>query len=108
VRDTTLSRDIDAMLGSASPRKPSVATASRSSRLAILLVACRDKASASWSRPMPTPSSRIRISFAPATLYIDVDAPRAGIETVLDQFLHDGRGPLDDLASSDLIDELGR
>jgi hypothetical protein len=44
----------------------------------------------------------------PATLYSDVDAPRTSIETVLEQFLDDGRGPLDDLASSDLIDELGR
>ena len=39
VRDTTRMRDTDAMLGSASPRKPSVPTRSKSSMLPILLVA---------------------------------------------------------------------
>ena len=39
---------------------------------------------------------------------VDLDAPRAGVETVLDEFLDDGRRPLDDLAGGDLVDELGR
>jgi hypothetical protein len=29
-----------------------------------------------------------------------------GVETVLDQFLHHGRRPLDDLAGSDLVNQV--
>src|SRR5207253_7030304 len=39
-------------------------------------------------------------------LHVDLDAPRAGIQTVLDELLDDGGGPLDHLAGGDLIDEL--
>lgn len=35
----------------------------------------------------------------------DIDAPRAGIERVLDKLLHHGGGPLDDLARGDAIDK---
>src|SRR6185437_14660206 len=38
----------------------------------------------------------------------DLDVPRAGIERVLDELLHDRRRPLDDLAGRDLPLELGR
>ena len=40
-----------------------------------------------------------------AFLQVDVDAARAGIERVLDQFLDHGRGPFDDLAGGDLVDQ---
>ena len=35
--------------------------------------------------------------------YSDVDARRAGVEGVLEQFLEDGRWPLDDLSGGDLV-----
>jgi hypothetical protein len=44
----------------------------------------------------------------PALLDVDLDLPRARVERVLDELLHDGRGPLDDLAGGDLVDEPGR
>jgi hypothetical protein len=57
--------DTDAMLGSASPRNPSVSIAARSSACAILLVAWRSIASRASSGSMPSPSSSTRISFLP-------------------------------------------
>jgi len=65
VRDVSVRRDTEAMLGSASPRKPSEPTRSRSSRLAILLVAWRCRASASSAAAMPWPSSRTRMRASP-------------------------------------------
>ena len=65
VREASSSRLTEAMLGRASPRKPRLTTRSRSSRSAILLVACRDSARVSSSRGMPRPSSRTRISRRP-------------------------------------------
>ena len=41
-----------------------------------------------------------------AGLDLDLDAARAGVEAVLDQFLDHRRRPLDDLAGGDLVDEL--
>jgi hypothetical protein len=41
-----------------------------------------------------------------ALLDLDLDATRAGIDAVLDQLLQHGSGTLDDLARSDLMDEL--
>ena len=44
----------------------------------------------------------------PAALDLDLDAPRAGVERVLDQLLdHRGR-PLDHLAGGDLVDHVVR
>ena len=40
-----------------------------------------------------------------AFLQVDVDAARAGVERVLDQFLDHGRRAFDDLAGGDLVDE---
>ena len=40
-----------------------------------------------------------------AFLEVDLDAACAGVECVLDQFLDDGRGPFDDFAGGDLVDE---
>jgi len=78
-RDVIVTSATEAIDASASPRKPSDSTASRSSRLAILLVACRVSASASSSRGMPLPlsattmrrmpppSRRTSMSLAPAS-----------------------------------------
>src|SRR5580704_12982668 len=63
--DTRRSRATEPIEGSASPRKPSVLTASRSSSDAILLVAWRCRASGSSSARMPRPSSRTRIRPTP-------------------------------------------
>ena len=41
-----------------------------------------------------------------AELDRDRDAPRPGVDRVLDQLLDDGRGPLDDFAGGDLIGEI--
>ena len=60
-----LSRDTELIAASASPRKPRVPIASRSSRPRILLVAWRDRASGRSSWSMPLPSSRTRISLVP-------------------------------------------
>src|SRR5204863_5470005 len=57
--------ETEAMLGSASPRKPSVSMAPRSAACAILLVAWRSIASRASSGSMPWPSSSTRISFLP-------------------------------------------
>jgi hypothetical protein len=40
-----------------------------------------------------------------AVFQIDVDPPGAGIDGVLDQFLHHRRRAFDDFAGSDLVDE---
>jgi hypothetical protein len=64
-REASAKRLTEAIDGSASPRKPSVATDSRSSSEAILLVAWRDTASGSSSGAMPPPSSRMRIRRTP-------------------------------------------
>ncbi len=37
---------------------------------------------------------------------MDGDAPRAGVDGVLDEFLDDGRGALDDFASRDLVGKI--
>src|SRR2546427_12161620 len=64
-RVTRRTRATAAMLGSASPRKPSVATVGRSSARASLLVAWRAKATCASSAVMPSPSSRTAISSSP-------------------------------------------
>src|SRR3954470_22689836 len=57
--------DTDAIDGSASPRKPSVRIAARSSACRILLVACRSIASRASSGSIPSPSSSTRTCFLP-------------------------------------------
>ena len=56
---------------------------------------------------MPLPSSVTAISAAAAALGHDVDACRAGIERILDQFLDDARRPLDHFAGGDAVDDAG-
>ena len=65
VREIISRRDTEAILASASPRKPRLATFSRSSSSIILLVAWRLRASGRSSFMMPWPLSRIRISLTP-------------------------------------------
>ena len=58
-------RDTELMLANASPLKPSVATASRSSSSTILLVACESSANAISSLAMPLPLSRTSTRLVP-------------------------------------------
>src|SRR6266508_101282 len=60
-----LTRATEAMLASASPRKPSERTCSRSSSEAILLVACRANAIGRSPLSMPAPLSATRIRLIP-------------------------------------------
>src|SRR6266404_962983 len=64
-------RETEAIEGKASPRKPRVATLSKSSALLIFDVAWRSKASSASSRTIPQPLSVIWISFLPpASIWI--------------------------------------
>ena len=72
-RDTMRMRDTDAMLGSASPRKPSVRTASRSSMLPILLVAWRASASTQFVRRDADAVVAHAAQFRAALLDLDLD-----------------------------------
>ena len=54
---------------------------------------------------MPLPSSATAISALAAVVQHDVDARRAGVDRVLDQFLHRRRRALDDLAGGDAVDQ---
>jgi len=65
VRDSRRSSETEAMAASASPRKPMVATDSRSASEPILLVAWRLRASGSSSRALPRPSSSTAIRRTP-------------------------------------------
>ena len=105
-RDASANRDTAAIDASASPRKPSVAIASRSSAVASFDVACRSTASASSSRR----DARAVVGDADApdaaAFDIHVDLRRARIERVLEQLLQRRRRALDDLARGDLVDEV--
>ena len=64
-RESRAISDTELMAASASPRKPMVATVSRSCRLVILLVAWRRSATGSSSGGMPRPSSSTAIRRTP-------------------------------------------
>ncbi len=100
------SRETDAIAGSASPRKPKVPIRTRSSPLAILLVAWRSSARRASSALMPEPSSVTATSDGAALAHLDADPLGARVERVLDQLLHHRGGPLDDLAGRDLVDQV--
>ena len=105
-RDASANRDTAAIDASASPRKPSVAIASRSSAVASFDVACR--ATASGEIVAADARAVVGDADAPdaAAFDVDVDLRRAGVERVLEQLLQrDGR-TLDDLAGGDLVDEM--
>ena len=98
--------ETEAMLGSASPRNPSVRIAARSSDAAILLVAWRSMASRASAGSIPSPSSSTRNAFLPPSSIVDRDPPGARIERVLDELFYDRRRTLDDLARGDLIGKM--
>ena len=95
-----------AMLGRASPRKPMVAMAARSSARRILLVAWRSRQSSASSRLMPKPSSVTRTRLRPPAWISTVTRVACGIQRVLDQFLHHAGRPLNHFAGGDLIGHL--
>ena len=93
--------------GSASPRKPRVAMCTRSSS-ASFEVAWRSTASASASASMPAAVVGHLDAVDAAGVERDGDAGGAGVERVLHQLLHRGRGALDHLAGGDAVDGVGR
>ena len=95
-----------AMLGSASPRKPIVAIAARSSARWILLVAWRSRQSSASSRLMPGAVVGHADETASAGLDFDGDFFGAGIERIFDEFLHDAGGAFDHFAGGDLVGDL--
>ena len=54
---------------------------------------------------MPKPSSTTRMRRWPPPAVNDLDAPRAGVDGVLDKLLDRARRPLDDLACGDAVDK---
>ena len=92
---------------SASPRKPSVAIASRSLAPSRSWTsrAAPPRARRS-SRSMPPPSSATRISLIPPPARSTSICRRAGVEAVLEELLQRRGRPLDDFAGGDLVDQL--
>ena len=90
--------------GSASPRNPSVAD-----REQIVLGQLRGGVALDREREVRARHPGAVVGDAdeppPAAVGHDLDAPRAGIERVLDQFLHDARRALDHLAGGDAVDD---
>ena len=72
--ERTAKRVTAQMAGSASPRKPSVAMASRSASVSSLEVAWRRSARSTSSAVMPIPSSVTRMSWRPASFSSTVTA----------------------------------
>jgi hypothetical protein len=104
VREVTVTRATEAMLASASPRKPSVATRSRSASVAILLVAWRARASgvgALDAAPVVGHADPLDAAFVER----DGNRPRTRVQAVLQQLLHHRGRSLDDLAGRDLADQ---
>ena len=99
--------DTDAMLGSASPRNPSVWIAARSSACPILLVAWRSMASTRVVGAHAAPIVLDADEALAAEFDGHRDAARARVDGVLEQFLDDAGRALDDLASGDLVREVG-
>ena len=71
-----------------------------------MLVAWRASASGSSAAAMPRAVVAHAHQADAAALDVDLDALRAGVEAVFDQFLDDRGRPLDHLAGGDLVDEL--
>jgi hypothetical protein len=90
--------------GSASPRKPSVRMRSRSSS-SSLEVAWRPRRARGR---LGHAAAVVGDADAPPAAAIgeDVDAAGAGVDGVLDQFLHHARRTLDHLAGGDAVDDL--
>ena len=94
------------MLGSASPRKPSVAMPSRSSDTPDLAGRVPFDGQPGVVRLHPLAVVLDVNQLLAAKLDGDGDTPRAGVDRVLDQLLdHRGR-PLDDFAGRNLVREI--
>ena len=106
VEVSRVTRATEAMEGSASPRKPSVAMESNSSAVRSLEVAWRSKASSASSRFMPLAVVGDANQPSSARLDLDANAGGSGIKRVLEQFLHDRGGPVDHLTGGDLVGHL--
>ena len=105
-RVRSVKRDTEAMLGSASPRKPSVAMADE-------VVGAGDLAGRVPLEAEPRVVGRhadavVLDAHEPlaAVLDRDRDARRLGVDGVLDQLLDDRGGALDDLAGGDLVGQI--
>ena len=108
VRDWSVTLPTPPIEASASPRKPMVWMAKRSSAVWSLLVACGAKARGRSSGGMPPPSSTMRMRSVPPASRSTSMRVAAGIDRVLEQFLDDGRRPFDHLARGDLRDDVRR
>ena len=107
--ERTAKRVTAQIAGSASPRKPSVAIASRSASVASLDVAWRARASVH----LVGRHAEAVVGHADRAAARRRAGPRrpcgaAGVERVLDQLLHHRGRPLHDLARRDLVDEVHR
>ena len=91
------------MAGSASPRKPKVATPTRSAALRTLLVAWRSSASTASSRPMPLPSSLTWISVLPPFSSSTRTCRAPASSAFSTSSFTTEAGPLDHLARGDLV-----
>ena len=80
----------------------------RSSTAPIFDVACGRRQRPRSAASIPPPSSVTRIRLLAAVLDLHPDAPRARVERVLDELLHDARGALDHLAGRDAVRDLRR
>ena len=105
-RVSSVTRATEAIDGSASPRKPSVAIDSRSSAVRSFEVAWRSKASSASSRFMPCAVVGDADQLAAARLDFDANAIGAGVERVLQQFLHDRGRTIHHLTGGDLVSHL--
>ena len=97
---------MEAMEGSASPRKPRVAMESRSSRGAEFGggVALEGEQGVVADHAAAVVGDADEL--AAAGFDLDADAGRAGVERVLQQLLDDRGRPVDDLAGGDLVGDL--
>ncbi len=98
-----MSRATEPIEGRASPRKPSVSIAIRSSSSSFE-VAWRSTAEIEIGARHAGAVIGDADQPPPAAIGQNVDAARAGIERVLDQFLHHARRPFDHLAGGDAVD----
>ena len=73
-----------------------------------MLVACRDNARAEFLLRNPDAIVPHPYEARASRLNIQLDALRAGIKTILDQFLDGRRRSLDDFSGRDLVDEFRR
>ena len=96
-------RDTDAMLGSASPRKPERAYGLEVVDAADL--AGRVARQRQYQFVGRNADAVVTHAAQLGAAFFDLDLDRAGarVETVLDQFLDHGRRALDDLAGGDLV-----